>query len=138
MASHSKIRSHSFPRSVRENSHQQCIDLPSLLDSRSPLFTSYTSLKDLIPSRKGSNNNPYSKGLTRESVNGIPITNLPVKEGSWADLPPMPEVLPSESSCASFSEHFFSFVSDNLMSSFTASFRFIASAFDKFLRWWKL
>ncbi|EOY33338.1 hypothetical protein QUC31_018997 [Theobroma cacao] len=133
-----KIESNNFPKTDRQSSYYAALD--SELDSSSPLISTYTSLKDLMPSSKGSQsqNNPYSAGSTIASAYEIPITNLLVKKAAWVYLQPM--ALPPNSSSTTPKEHILCRAWVEVKSPVKACFRFIrrtiihkiACAFEKF------
>ncbi|XVF19652.1 hypothetical protein REPUB_Repub11eG0129300 [Reevesia pubescens] len=114
-------------------------ELQSELDSVS--LISYTSLKDLIPSRKGSKKNPYSKGSTIQFAYEILITNLLVKKAAWVNLQPMAAALPHDSSNSNPREHILYLAWGDVKSLVKACCRFIkrniinkiANAFEKLL-----
>lgn len=121
------------------------LDLELLL-LKSP-YTSYTSLRDMLPSPHASVNSPTGSSAAVNSGYEISIRNRLVKQAAWAYLQPMSS-FPTNSSAPNFLSrlcHRFSSANSitscfsSMVSGFTRIFRQILQAFRGQVRaWWTL
>ncbi|CAI8614907.1 unnamed protein product [Vicia faba] len=108
------------------------LDLELLL-LKSP-YTSYTSLRDMLPSPHAAVNSPTTSSATINSGYEIPIRNHLVKQAAWAYLRPMSS-FPTNSSTPNFLSRLSSVNSitscfSSMISGFTRIFHQILQAFN--------